>query len=263
MTTMQCKVCSSSSIPFAQATVLGKHTVQYYRCVSCGFVQTEDPYWLDEAYSSAIADSDIGLVSRNIMLSRVVKSLIIAFFTKDGKFLDYGAGYGLFVRLMRDSGFDFYWSDKHCENLFAKQFDARMSGETRYELVTAFEVFEHLVNPLEETEQMLKHSGSIFFSTLLMPPNSPKPEEWWYYALDHGQHVALYTEKSLAVIAEKFHLNLYSNGSSLHLLTQRTISPRLFKLVCRARVASMINSAVRRKSLVPKDYFRLTGKKLT
>jgi len=35
----------------------------------------------------------------------------------DGIFLDYAAGYGLFVRLMRDAGYNFRWSDLYCQNL--------------------------------------------------------------------------------------------------------------------------------------------------
>ncbi len=43
------------------AKVLGKYDVQYYQCVITGFIQTEEPYWLEEAYSSAITKLDIGL----------------------------------------------------------------------------------------------------------------------------------------------------------------------------------------------------------
>jgi len=50
----------------------------------------------------------------------------------------------------------------------------------RYELVSAFEVFEHLVNPLEEIERMLRLSDSILFSTLLVPTPAPGLADWWY-----------------------------------------------------------------------------------
>jgi hypothetical protein len=39
------------------------------------------------------------------------------------------------------------------------------------------------------------------FSTLLVPEPAPKLEDWWYYGLEHGQHIAFYTRKSLAVLA--------------------------------------------------------------
>jgi 2-polyprenyl-3-methyl-5-hydroxy-6-metoxy-1,4-benzoquinol methylase len=140
---MNCKICASSSTFFANAKLLNKYDVDYFKCTDCGFVQTEDPYWLAEAYSEAIAGSDIGLVTRNMNLSACAQLLIEQYFNSDGKFLDYGGGYGLFVRLMRDAGFNFYWSDKFCKNLFAQGFED--NGKSEYELVTAFELLEHLV----------------------------------------------------------------------------------------------------------------------
>ncbi|MDM9385348.1 hypothetical protein QUB80_32355 [Chlorogloeopsis sp. ULAP01] len=38
----------------------------YYFCEESGLLKTEKPYWLDEAYQEAIADTDTGLVRRNI-----------------------------------------------------------------------------------------------------------------------------------------------------------------------------------------------------
>jgi hypothetical protein len=45
---------------------------------------------------------------------------MLPFIKKNGTFVDIGGGYGLLTRLMRDRGFDFYWKDPHCENIFAK-----------------------------------------------------------------------------------------------------------------------------------------------
>ena len=87
---MNCKICASSSIFFANAKLLNQYDVDYFKCSDCGFVQTEDPYWLAEAYSEAIAGSDIGLVTRNMNLSACARLLIEQYFNSDGKFLDYG-----------------------------------------------------------------------------------------------------------------------------------------------------------------------------
>lgn len=90
-------------------------------------------------------------------------------------------------------------------------------------MLTAFEVFEHLVNPMDEIEKMLKLSNTIFFSTELIPSHHPKPGEWWYFGLEHGQHISFYTLRTLDMIAKKFNLNLYSNGTSLHILTDKSL----------------------------------------
>ena len=35
------------------------------KCPKCGYVQTETPYWLEQAYVHAINRSDTGLLRRN------------------------------------------------------------------------------------------------------------------------------------------------------------------------------------------------------
>jgi hypothetical protein len=245
--------------------VLGHHAVQYYRCKGCGFVQTEEPYWLDEAYSEAITASDIGIATRNLWMARVTQAVILAFFNSRGKFLDYGGGPGLLVRLMRDAAFDFYRADKYSPNLFARGFEVEAVGRQQYELLTAFEVFEHLVQPYEEVAAMLQYAPSIFFSTLLLPTPTPALDRWWYYGPEHGQHVGLYSHRSLEALAARLGVNFYTNGRSLHLLTTKQISPRLFRLVANygsAALASPVALPRRlflRQTLPRDEYVHLIG----
>lgn len=258
---MNCRICLSENVdPFSRATILRKYEVQYLRCRSCGFICTEEPYWLEESYSDAIAAGDVGLVRRNMRQSALVRSVITTLFDSGGKFLDYGGGYGLFVRLMRDAGYDFYRYDKHCVNLFARNFEAADIGADSFSLVTAFEVLEHLANPLEEVEKMLAYSRNLLFATELMPDSLPRPDEWWYYGLDHGQHVSFFTESSLRILAGQFSLNLYSNGRSIHLLTEKRISPIIFKSAVFFPFAGLLAAICRRKSLVWSDYSSITGR---
>lgn len=259
MRDMPCKICSADAAPFATARVLNRYVVQYLRCVHCGAVQTEPPFWLEAAYSSAITTSDLGLVSRNVSLARTSRVIIRLFFRQDGTFVDYGGGYGLFVRLMRDDGFNFFRYDRYCENLFAKGFDADLTPTTRYELVTAFEVFEHLVDPPAAIEEMLGLSDNILFSTLLLPRHSPKPGEWWYYGLEHGQHVVLYTAKALAIIAQRHGLFLYSKNDELHLLTKKKIPQALFKIAASRKLGGWLDRLSARRSLLEADYAKMVG----
>lgn len=224
----KCKICGSKNNLLFSGKILNKYEISYFQCPNCGFIQTEEPYWLDESYSSAITDLDIGYVSRNMMYNDFVSSFILnnKQFDDCGRFLDYGGGYGLFVRMMRDKGFDFYREDKYCDNFFAKHFDLKdIMSKSQFEILTCFEVFEHLVNPLFEIEEMLKYSNSIFFSTELVPQKKlTSVYDWWYFAPEHGQHIAFYTLKSLEYIAEKYGLNFYTNNQSTHLFTNRVLN---------------------------------------
>jgi hypothetical protein len=259
---MPCKICRAASTPAFTAKILGKYDTVYYRCASCGFMQTEEPHWLKESYASAINEIDLGPVSRAISGAKLIEGLILSSFDKDAKFIDYGAGYGLLVRLMRDRGFDFYWRDLYCENLFAKHFVGKPG--MKFELLTAFEVFEHLDDPLSEIQIMRDLSDNLLFSTLLVPERVKVASDWWYFGPEHGQHIAFYTVPTLQAIANRFSLHLSTDGIGLHLLSQKPISDRIFRFFVRDTRWSglarwMLRRRMRKQSLLLDDFRAVSG----
>jgi hypothetical protein len=250
---MTCAICGGARDVLGEALIMSRYRVAYFRCTQCGFVQTEKPYWLDEAYENPIIDSDVGYVDRNIRFASIAKAVISTGFDPNGKFLDYGGGYGLFVRLMRDRGFDFYRDDPYCENLFARGFDRTGSEDGNYELVTAFEVAEHLPDPVDGFEAMMRRGSSVLFSTVLLPNPTPKPGEWWYYSVEGGQHVSLYSRESLALLADRLGVKVKSSrNGDRHLFTNSTRALTLFPFVSRKNVARLIRP--KRESLTQNDY---------
>lgn len=136
------------------------------------------------------------------------------------------------MRLLRDVGIESYWSDEYCENLFARGFEWQ---EIKPTLATCFEVFEHLPNPREQIDSMLRICPNLLFSTELLPcpiPESNGANAWWYYGFSHGQHISFYTYKSLEFIAKAHNLHFCSYGG-LHLFSEHHISPTLFKWTIR------------------------------
>ena len=89
---MDCKICGSATEIFDKAVVLQKYDVTYFRCQTCGTIFTEKPYWLDEAYSEAIAAIDVGLVHRNINLFPLFCNIIDGLWRDKTKFLDFAGG---------------------------------------------------------------------------------------------------------------------------------------------------------------------------
>jgi hypothetical protein len=228
-------------------------------------MQTEEPYWLTESYASAINKIDLGPVNRALTGSKIVEGAILGMFDKNAKFIDYGAGYGLLVRIMRDRGFDFYWHDRYCANIFAEHFVANL--ESKFELLTAFEVFEHLVDPLSEIESMLAYSNSLLFSTHLVPKEVRVACDWWYFGPEHGQHVAFYTVDALQAVAKVFNLFLSTDGVATHLLSQKPVSNRLFQFFVRdtrqSRLARwLLRKQMRKKSLLFDDFYAVSGHRL-
>ena len=194
-------------------------------------------------------------------LAALTQAVIQQFFRADKRFLDYGGGYGLFVRLMRDRGFDFRWHDRYAPNLLSRGFEAA-AGSDGFELVTAFEVLEHLVDPVSEVAEMLRRGHSVLCTTQILPATSPKPGEWWYYALYGGQHVSLFTLDALHRLAARFGRRLVSDGVSIHLITSQPTAEWLFRLVVRGRVRRLLNRLRRRESLLPSDFQTVTGEQL-
>jgi hypothetical protein len=224
-----CRVCDGPAEPAFEATVLGRHRVRYFQCPACGYLETEEPTWLAEAYRDAINLQDTGLVDRNLRFADETALLLFHFFDPRGRFVDHAGGTGLFTRLMRDRGFDFRWLDPHATNVHARGFEAR-EDERGVELVTSFESLEHLVRPSEELGRILAMSRSVLVSTELLPAPRPAPGAWPYYGLEHGQHVGFFEARTLEALAARHGLRVVPWGP-LRLLTDRTLPATKLRLV--------------------------------
>ena len=255
-----CPICRSTVSYAFSATLLRKYNVAFYNCTQCGFLKTETPYWLEEAYGCAIADADTGLVQRNLCLSKIMTTLLFFLFDRKGKYLDIAGGYGMLTRLMRDVGFNYYWDDKYCENFLARGFKADL--ETAFTAITAFEVMEHVVDPLSFLSESMAQAKTktIFFSTLLFEGSPPEPGSWWYYTHETGQHISFYQKRTLCVLAKKLGLNLYSNRS-IHLLTNKKINSFHYRFLSHPYISFVLsilcNSVMPSKTF--SDHLKLTN----
>jgi hypothetical protein len=236
--------------------VLKKHRVQYFRCERCGFIQTETPYWLEEAYSSAIAAQDVGIMQRNLANCRLTSAVLNLLFPKASNAVDFGGGHGVFVRLMRDKGFHFYWCDLHATNDYARGFESQES--VTYDLLTAFEVLEHLTDPVTDLSKLMNLADNVFVTTCIVPQPAPALSDWWYYSPSTGQHIAFYTPESLSILAARFGRNLLSVGP-YHLFTKEPKSNFLYRLASNPRIARVVNCIYRRPSLTDRDFQRMVG----
>ncbi len=250
-----CKICGAQMQNAGEHQILNKYRIKYCYCQGCGFMQTETPYWLGEAYADPINLTDTGYASRNIFLSKKILLLFLFLFNKHDYFLDYAGGYGLLTRLMRDYGLDFYWSDPYTKNIFAQGFDYDKNKDKDIAAVTCLECFEHFASPLEEIENILKISKNIFFSTRLMPEGKIPEESWDYYGFDHGQHIAFYSIKTFQYLAGKYGLRYYTNGDNLHLLTERKagLSFRLAMFLSKIQLDILVRKFLPSKTVIDSE----------
>jgi 2-polyprenyl-3-methyl-5-hydroxy-6-metoxy-1,4-benzoquinol methylase len=235
--------------------ILKKYSVQYFRCQHCGFIQTEQPFWLEEAYSSAIASQDVGIMRRNLINCEVTSAVLSLLYPEMSSAVDFGAGHGVLVRLMRDRGFNFFWSDLHAKNDYARGFES--PEDVTFDFLTAFEVLEHLIDPVSELSRLMSLSDNVFVSTSTVPQPTPGLSEWWYFLPSSGQHISFYTVESLQALATRFGRNLLSIGP-YHLFSKNPKSALLYRMALNFRVAKVVNATHRRPSLIDSDFHQMT-----
>lgn len=198
---VECRLCGASARRVGGQRLLGRHEVAYFQCPACELLQTETPYWLGEAYSKAMTALDTGAVSRNqtcAWLTAVVAGL--AGISSREPYLDFGGGHGVFTRMMRDLGFDFRWFDRYAENLYAAGFEGDLAAP--HALVTSFEVFEHLGDVGDDLARLFApRPAHVLVGTELHHGFDP---DWWYLMAESGQHVAFFTERTMAWLGHRF-----------------------------------------------------------
>ncbi|MEO1617519.1 MAG: class I SAM-dependent methyltransferase [Planctomycetota bacterium] len=265
--TMTCRVCHGVSESFASAQILSKYTIEYFRCRDCHFVQSEEPYWLDEAYRSVIVSTDVGLISRNERFARITDRVLRYVFPQVIDSVDYGGGYGMFTRMMRDRGHYFFHRDPHCRNLFAVGLEAsnaaqahaseteNSSGGNHFDFLTAFEVFEHFASPHQELERLDRMADQWLISTEVLPEPTPLPHQWWYYVLDGGQHISLWSQRALQEVAHHYDRHLVSYRG-LHLFSREKLKPQWVRSILRDRGSRVLDHFRKRRSLLSDDFQR-------
>lgn len=198
---------------------MSKKNIKYFQCPSCYFIQTEKPTWLNEAYSSAIATSDLTIIERGFKNAIILNQILKSLHHNSSTILDYGGGYGILCRLMRNLGYNFLWYDKYATNIFAKGFEYK---NQKVDLITCFEVFEHFAEPLNEIEKLLKISNELIITTdLYSDKNIVPPISWSYYTFDSGQHISFYSKKTFEYIAKKYDLNYLKINKCWHIFTKQ------------------------------------------
>jgi Methyltransferase domain len=248
--------------PLFMARILGKYDVQYFHCRDCGFVRTERPYWLEEAYSAAIAVTDTGILQRNWTLSAKLASTLYFCFEPRAAYLDVAGGYGILTRQMRDYGFDYYWEDKYCDNLLARGFEAA-AATTPFAALSGFEVIEHTVDPAEFVSEIMArhHCRTLLFSTVTYPGEQPPAPDWWYYSPMTGQHISFFHVRTLQRLAARLGLSFRSSGG-LHVFTDRPLRNGWLFPLLNTPLAYVLVQLIRLRlgSRVWTDHTRLAGR---
>ena len=231
-TAARCPVCRGAcallgSVDFNKSCeeARGRHlpasgiAVEYHRCGQCDFAfAPEFAQWRPEQFRERIYNADYKLVDPDYIDERP-RSNASALVKILGKLdaiehLDYGGGEGLMSALLRDRG----WHSRSYDPFVDRATTFQSLG--RFELVTAFEVFEHVPDVqqlMSDLCALLDQPGLVLFSTLLSDGqmNAGEGITWWYASPRNG-HISLFSRRSLEILGAQRGLHFGSLSENLH-----------------------------------------------
>ena len=192
-----CRLCAGQASPVFELPILGRYPTRYWRCGACKSLQTDLPFWLDEAYASSLTFLDTFAGQR--ALNNLGATFLTAKLLGLKNIIDFGGNDGLLCRLLRDYGLNSYVVDKYAEPKYAQGFDAPNFSEP--DLKLAFEVLEHLPNPSSDLDAVFSGGPkALLVSTV---PYTGEGLDWFYLAPETGQHVFFYSPEALRLLARQ------------------------------------------------------------
>jgi SAM-dependent methyltransferase len=223
-----CKICGNARAPLfgvadfndncaGVSLPLSGISVPYNRCVECGFLFTcafDD--WSEAEFKARIYNAEYAAVDPDYaeVRPRASAALVREMFGADQqrRILDWGGGNGALAAMLRAEGFDAETYDP-----FEPRFAQRPEG--KFDLVTCFEVLEHVPDPLAGIADIcacLEKDGMVLFSTLLQNANFEKLGMAWFYISPRNGHVAIFSRDALARAWSPFNVTSFEDGN-LHI----------------------------------------------
>ncbi|MCE9660507.1 MAG: class I SAM-dependent methyltransferase [Burkholderiales bacterium] len=193
--------------------------IEYCLCDACGFCfAPEFAAWTFQDFERRIYNADYEKVDPDYKQARPEANANLLeqlFGSSKPAHIDYGGGSGVLSAALRAKG----WSSRTYDPFVDR--DARVQDLGSFDLVTAFEVFEHVpdINVLfADLHSLVKADGLILFSTLLSDGEIARGRalSWWYAAPRNG-HISLFSAQSLRMCLNQRGFNLASASANLHL----------------------------------------------
>jgi 2-polyprenyl-3-methyl-5-hydroxy-6-metoxy-1,4-benzoquinol methylase len=210
-----CIICGSQNLK----TLSGYTEAALCQCGNCSMVfsrkiptlQELDNHYRNYSYSKEVFVSPVTITRYNELLDEFEK------YRKNNLLLDVGCGVGLFLKVAIDRGWQVYgteYSDKAIEICEAKGIKMKKGvlnaadfNGLQFDVVTSFEVIEHINNPLPEMENInaLIRPGGLFYCTT---PNFNALSRYYlkadYNIIKYPEHLSFYTPKTLKFLCKKF-----------------------------------------------------------
>ena len=224
---MKCYLCESTEFERVQKGVRDNPTINVIKCCKCGlttldnFNQITDKFYEESGMHQEKIKIDDWLKITSKDDQRRVDTL--KKYITNKRVLDFGAGNCGFINLAKpytnkiagielENQFKKYFKKKNLE-IFDSIDDLKNKTVQKFDLITAFHVFEHLKDPkyvLQKLTELLEKDGQIIIEVpnsddaLLSLYKSEKFAKFTYWS----QHLFLFNEATAKKLVEKSRLKL-------------------------------------------------------
>jgi hypothetical protein len=193
--------------------------ISYRRCANCGFLFTDAfDDWSEAQFREHIYNDGYAAVDPDYRVARPranaeLVNRLWGQYKEQLRVLDYGGGNGVLCAALRSAGYPVAVS----YDPFVPEYARRPEG--KYNLVTCFETFEHMSNPLAGIASILEsvdEPGFVMFSTLLQPMEFNKIGLAWWYVGPRNGHISIYSLKALKLAWQHHGYQLSSFNHNIH-----------------------------------------------
>jgi hypothetical protein len=193
--------------------------ISYRRCADCGFLFTDAfDDWSEAQFGEHIYNDGYAAVDPDYQLSRPRNNAglvdrLWGQYKEQLRVLDYGGGNGVLCETLRAAGYPVAVS----YDPLVPQYAQRPEG--KFNLVTCFETFEHMPDPLAGIASILAsvdEPGFVMLSTVVQPMEFDKIGlDWWYIGPRNG-HISIFSHQALVLAWQRYGYQLVSFHDGMH-----------------------------------------------
>ena len=192
---MKCHICSRESSSFVDE----KLSIKYYHCVACQYIFKSPEHHQDfstqkERYN--LHENDENDEGYQAYFQRFL-DFTLPLVSKPKTALDFGCGRSsLLATLLEKEGMN-------CDYYDPIYHPSTSDDSKKYELIVSTEVFEHLHQPREVFESLLRRleEGGYLALQTQFHPNDTEAFKKWYYHQD-PTHIVFFTAQTFRVLCE-------------------------------------------------------------